>query len=152
MTQERIQAYEMIKYALTDGQLLLMQDWKLPIKLYIDACGEIVGAALNQFQIALKKPYYHLHDSVFEVITDCNTVKSLININTPNRHMLRWQIAIQEYRGNRTVARKDRSINKNADFLSIWALSNTTYNPSYVSENSEPQIPIKRISITDIGT
>ncbi|MBW0577040.1 hypothetical protein O181_116755, partial [Austropuccinia psidii MF-1] len=41
---------------------------------------------------------------VFEVITDCNAVKSLLNMKTPNRHMLRWQIAIQEYRGNMTIA------------------------------------------------
>ncbi|MBW0499457.1 hypothetical protein O181_039172 [Austropuccinia psidii MF-1] len=49
---------------------------------------------------ALEKPYYYLDGSVFEVITDCNTVKSLLNMNTPNRNMLRWQIAIQKYRGN----------------------------------------------------
>ncbi|MBW0527024.1 hypothetical protein O181_066739, partial [Austropuccinia psidii MF-1] len=48
MTQERIQAYDKIKYTLTNAPLLLMPDWKLPFKLYIDACGEGVGAALHQ--------------------------------------------------------------------------------------------------------
>ncbi|MBW0582932.1 hypothetical protein O181_122647, partial [Austropuccinia psidii MF-1] len=57
MTQERIQAYEKIKYALTNAPLLLMPDWKLPFKLYIDACGEGLGAALHQVQIVNDKPY-----------------------------------------------------------------------------------------------
>ncbi|MBW0578363.1 hypothetical protein O181_118078, partial [Austropuccinia psidii MF-1] len=47
---------------------------------------------------ALEKLHYYFDGSVFEVITDCNAVKSLLNMKTPVRHMLRWQIAIQEYR------------------------------------------------------
>ncbi|MBW0584409.1 hypothetical protein O181_124124 [Austropuccinia psidii MF-1] len=57
MTQERIQAYDTIKYSLTNAPLLLMPDWKLPFKLYIDACGEGLGAALHQVQIVNDKPY-----------------------------------------------------------------------------------------------
>ncbi|MBW0521878.1 hypothetical protein O181_061593 [Austropuccinia psidii MF-1] len=57
MTQERIKEYEKIRYALTNAQLLLMPDWKLPFKLYIDACGEGLGAALHQVQIVNEKPY-----------------------------------------------------------------------------------------------
>ncbi|MBW0519664.1 hypothetical protein O181_059379 [Austropuccinia psidii MF-1] len=45
--------------------------------------------------LALGKLNYFLEGCVFEVITDCTAVKSLFNIKTPNRHMLRWQIAIQ---------------------------------------------------------
>ncbi|MBW0537209.1 hypothetical protein O181_076924 [Austropuccinia psidii MF-1] len=158
MTQEMIQAYDKIKYALTNAPLLLMPDWKLPFKLYIDACGEGLGAALHQVQIVKDKPYefpicfisrqikptearygaremeclglvcaleklhYYLDGSVFEVITDCNAVKSLLNMKTPNRHMLGWQIAIQEDRGNMTLVHKSTNIHKNADGLSRWAL------------------------------
>ncbi|MBW0524698.1 hypothetical protein O181_064413 [Austropuccinia psidii MF-1] len=57
MTQDRIQAYEKIRYALTNAPLLLMPDWKLPFKLYIDACGEGLGEALHQVQIFNDKPY-----------------------------------------------------------------------------------------------
>ncbi|MBW0533860.1 hypothetical protein O181_073575 [Austropuccinia psidii MF-1] len=57
MTQERIQKYEKIKYAFTNAPLLLMPDWKLPFKLYIDACGEGLGAAFHQVQIVCDKPY-----------------------------------------------------------------------------------------------
>ncbi|MBW0512949.1 hypothetical protein O181_052664 [Austropuccinia psidii MF-1] len=57
MTQERIQAYEKIKYSLTNAPLSFMPGWKLPFKLYIDACGEGLGAALHQFQIVNDKPY-----------------------------------------------------------------------------------------------
>ncbi|MBW0574080.1 hypothetical protein O181_113795 [Austropuccinia psidii MF-1] len=188
MTQERIQAYDKIKYALTNAPLLLMPDWKLPFKLYIDACGEGLGAALYQVQIVNDKPYegpicfisrgikpsearygasqmeflclfwaleklhYYLYGSDFEVITDCNAVKSLLNMETPDRQMLRWQIAIQEYRGNMTIVHKSGNIHKNADDLSRWALPNTSYNPAYPPTSSEPQIPIEGINITDLGT
>ncbi|MBW0572335.1 hypothetical protein O181_112050 [Austropuccinia psidii MF-1] len=45
---------------------------------------------------ALEKLNDFLEGCLFEVITDCTAVKSLLNMKTPNRHMLRWQIAIQE--------------------------------------------------------
>ncbi|MBW0579224.1 hypothetical protein O181_118939 [Austropuccinia psidii MF-1] len=113
MTRERTQAYEKIRSALTNAPLLQMPDWKLPFKLYIDGCGEGLGASLHQVQIINEKPYegpiffisrqikptgsrygasqmeclclvwaleklhYYLDGSVFELITDCNAVKSL---------------------------------------------------------------------------
>ncbi|MBW0518082.1 hypothetical protein O181_057797 [Austropuccinia psidii MF-1] len=78
---------------------------------------------------ALEKLHYHLDGCVFEVITDGNAMKSLLKMKTPNRHMLRWQIAIQEYRGNMTIAHKEGNIHKNADGLSRWELANTPDNP-----------------------
>ncbi|MBW0519926.1 hypothetical protein O181_059641 [Austropuccinia psidii MF-1] len=51
MTQGRIQAYKKIKYALTNAPLFLMTNWNLPFKLYIDSCGEGLGAALHKVQI-----------------------------------------------------------------------------------------------------
>ncbi|MBW0557943.1 hypothetical protein O181_097658 [Austropuccinia psidii MF-1] len=100
----------------------------------------------------LEKFHYYLDGSVFEVITDCNAVKSLLNIKTPNRHMLRWQIAIKEYRVNMTIVHKAGNIHKNADRLSRGELANTSDNPAYVPLEAEPQIPIEGINITDIGT
>ncbi|MBW0546036.1 hypothetical protein O181_085751 [Austropuccinia psidii MF-1] len=129
-TEERVKAYEELKNSLTNAPFLLMPDRKPPFKLYIDACGEGLGAALHQTQIindkavegpicfisrqikptearygatqmkclclmwALEKLHYYLDGTVFDVITDCNAIKSLLNMRTPNRHMLRWQIAI----------------------------------------------------------
>ncbi|MBW0532999.1 hypothetical protein O181_072714 [Austropuccinia psidii MF-1] len=101
---------------------------------------------------ALEKLHYYLDGSGFEVITDFNAVKSLLNMKTPNRHLLRWQIAIKEYRGNMTIVRKAGKIHKNANELSRWASANTPDNPAYVSLEEEPQIPIEGINITDIGT
>ncbi|MBW0558919.1 hypothetical protein O181_098634 [Austropuccinia psidii MF-1] len=174
MTQERIKAYEKIKKALTEAPLILILDWNIPFKLYIDSCGDGLGAALNKVQIiddkpiegpvfyisrqikptearygssqmeclclvwAMEKLHYYLYGSVFEVITACNAVKSLLNMKTPNRNMLRWQIAIQEYRGNITIVHKAGSIQKNSDGLSRWALANTPDNPAYVSLEAEP--------------
>ncbi|MBW0585321.1 hypothetical protein O181_125036, partial [Austropuccinia psidii MF-1] len=105
----------------------------MPFRLYIDASGVGLGAALPQAQIindkpvegpiffisrkikptegrygtsqmeclclvwALEKLNYFLEGGVFEVITDFTAVKLLLNMKKPKRHMLRWQIAIQEY-------------------------------------------------------
>ncbi|MBW0540536.1 hypothetical protein O181_080251 [Austropuccinia psidii MF-1] len=56
MTEEGIEAYEELKNSLTTAPFLLMPDWKLPFKLYIDACGEGLGAAVHQTQIINDKP------------------------------------------------------------------------------------------------
>ncbi|MBW0551866.1 hypothetical protein O181_091581 [Austropuccinia psidii MF-1] len=51
MTQERIKAYEKIRKALTEAPLLLMPDWNIHYKLYIDECRDGLEAALHQVQI-----------------------------------------------------------------------------------------------------
>ncbi|MBW0522076.1 hypothetical protein O181_061791 [Austropuccinia psidii MF-1] len=51
-----------------------------------------------------------------------------------------------------TIVHKGGNIHKNADGLSIWALTNTTDNPAYFPKNSEPQISIEGNNITDVGT
>ncbi|MBW0567043.1 hypothetical protein O181_106758 [Austropuccinia psidii MF-1] len=66
--------------------------------------------------------------------------------------MLRWQIAIQEYRGNMTVVHKAGNIHKISDGLSRWALPNTPENPANVPTGAEPQSAIEGIKIPDVGT
>ncbi|MBW0580215.1 hypothetical protein O181_119930 [Austropuccinia psidii MF-1] len=78
-----------------------------------------------------------------------NAVKYLLNMKTPNRHMLRWQIAIQEYRGNMTIVHKSCNINKNSDGLRRWALENTPENIAWVPQEEHH---IEGICVTDIGT
>ncbi|MBW0564046.1 hypothetical protein O181_103761 [Austropuccinia psidii MF-1] len=184
MTEERVKAYQELKNSLTNAPLLVIPDWKLPFKLYIDACGEGVGAALDQTQIINDKPvegpicsistqikpteakdgasqmeclclvcgleklHYYLDGTVFDVITDCNAVKSLLNMKTPNRHMLRWQIAIQEYRENMNIVHKSCNIHKNADVLSRLALASTPENPAWVPQEENH---IEGICVIDIG-
>ncbi|MBW0516830.1 hypothetical protein O181_056545 [Austropuccinia psidii MF-1] len=188
MTVDRGKASESLREALTTSPLLLMPDFKLPFKLYVDASGDGMGAALHQVHIindkpvegpiyfisrktkptearygtsqmeclclgwALEKLNYFLEGCVFEVRTDCTAVKSLLNMKTPNRHMLRWQIYIQEYRGNMTIVHKDGNVHKNADGLSRWPLPNGIDNLAHVPEEALPQIPIEGISVTDLKT
>ncbi|MBW0520702.1 hypothetical protein O181_060417 [Austropuccinia psidii MF-1] len=170
MTEERVKAYEELKNSLTNSPFYLITDWKLPCKLYIDACGEGLGAALHQTQIiddkpvegpicfisrqrkpteamyvvnqmeclclvwALEKLHYYFDGTLFDVITDCNSVKSLLNMKTPNRHMLRWQISIKKYRGNMTAVHKSGNIHKASDVLSRWVLANTPENQAWVPQ------------------
>ncbi|MBW0464159.1 hypothetical protein O181_003874 [Austropuccinia psidii MF-1] len=94
---------------------------------------------------ALEKLHYYLDGTVFDVITNCNAVKSLLNMKTPDRHMLRCHISIKEYRGNMTIAHKSGNIHKNSDGLIRYALANTALVP-------QEEHHIKGICATDIGT
>ncbi|MBW0548490.1 hypothetical protein O181_088205, partial [Austropuccinia psidii MF-1] len=152
ITKERKDAYERIKYELTNSPVLIFPDFELPFKLYIDAvCSRGLGAALHLREIvdgkpregvicyisrklkdsearygatqtqclflvwALDKLHHYLEGAVFEVYTDSTTLKSLLNMKTMNKHMLRWQIDIQEYKGNMTIMHKEGKSNTNAD-------------------------------------
>ncbi|MBW0506902.1 hypothetical protein O181_046617, partial [Austropuccinia psidii MF-1] len=194
ITKERRDAYERIKYELTNAPVLILPDFELPFKLYIDAeCSQGLGAALHQRQIVdgepregvifyisrqlkdsearygatqtdrlclvlgLEKLHYYLDGAVFEVYTDCTALKSLLNMKTTNRHRLRWQIAIQEYRGNMTIIYKEAEIpihfmkidrTKNFRF-SEWAPeSGTLDSGSTYSEGK--QTPILGISSSEL--
>ncbi|MBW0533680.1 hypothetical protein O181_073395 [Austropuccinia psidii MF-1] len=173
MTQGKIEAYVKIWKALTEAPLLLIPDWNITFKFYIDACGDGLGEVINELQIiddkptegpvfyisrktkptearydasqkeclflvwALEKLHYYLDGSVFDVINDCNSVISLPNMKTTSRNMLRWQIDIQEYRGNMNILHKEGNIYKTSDGLSWWALENTTDNTAYVLLEAE---------------
>ncbi|MBW0570231.1 hypothetical protein O181_109946 [Austropuccinia psidii MF-1] len=140
ITKDRNDAYERVKYELTNAPVLILPDFELPFKLYIDSvCSQGLGAALHQRQIVdgepregvicyisrrlkdsdarygatqteclylvrdLEKLHFYLEGAVFEVYTDCTALKSLLNMKTRYRHMLRWQIVIQEHRENITI-------------------------------------------------
>ncbi|MBW0543897.1 hypothetical protein O181_083612 [Austropuccinia psidii MF-1] len=70
---------------------------------------------------ALEKLHYYWEGAVFEVHTDCTALKSLLNMKTQNRHIMRWKIAIQEYRGNMTIIYKEGKRHTNAD--GHWIMS-----------------------------
>ncbi|MBW0562801.1 hypothetical protein O181_102516 [Austropuccinia psidii MF-1] len=138
--KERRDAYERINNELTNAPILIIPDFELPFKLYIDAApSKGLGAALHQRQMvygelkegvifsisrklkvsearyeatqsellflvwAIENLHYCLEGAIFEVYTDCTALEYLLNMNTTNRHMLRWQRAIQEYRGDMTI-------------------------------------------------
>ncbi|MBW0462475.1 hypothetical protein O181_002190 [Austropuccinia psidii MF-1] len=67
-------------------------------------------------------------------------------MKTTNRHMLRWQIAIQEYRGNMTRIYKEGKHHTNAVGLSRWPLDNVKRNTAYDLEVAA-KIPIHFIEI-----
>ncbi|MBW0505869.1 hypothetical protein O181_045584 [Austropuccinia psidii MF-1] len=135
-----------------------MPDWNITFKLYIDACGDGLGYALHQVQIIDYKPtegpVCYISRQSNQQNPDMVQAKwsAYSCIKTPNRHMLRWQIAIQEYRGNMTIVQKAGNIHKNSDRLRRWALANTPDNPTYVPLEAKTQIPSEGINITDIGT
>ncbi|MBW0573994.1 hypothetical protein O181_113709 [Austropuccinia psidii MF-1] len=57
ITKERRDAYERIKHELINAPVLILPDFQLPFKLYIDAaCSQVLGAALHQRQIVDGEP------------------------------------------------------------------------------------------------
>ncbi|MBW0517984.1 hypothetical protein O181_057699 [Austropuccinia psidii MF-1] len=99
----------------------------------------------------LERLPYFLEGCVFEVITYFTAIESLLNINTSNRNILRWQIAIQEYKGNLNIVHKDGNIPKNSDWLNRWPLPNHIENPDFVPEEASPQTPIEVISVSALN-
>ncbi|MBW0506727.1 hypothetical protein O181_046442 [Austropuccinia psidii MF-1] len=95
---------------------------------------------------ALEILHHYLEGAVVEVYTDCTELKYLHNMKTTNRHMLRWQIAIQEYRGNMTIIYKEGKSHTNEDDPSRWPLDNVKRNPAYDPEVAA-KIPIHFMEI-----
>ncbi|MBW0536287.1 hypothetical protein O181_076002 [Austropuccinia psidii MF-1] len=56
MTVDRVKHFDSLRESLTTAPLLLMPEFQLPFKLYIDASGDGLGAALHQVQIINDKP------------------------------------------------------------------------------------------------
>ncbi|MBW0591804.1 hypothetical protein O181_131519 [Austropuccinia psidii MF-1] len=101
---------------------------------------------------ALEKLNYFLEGCVFEEITYFTAVESLLNMKAPNRHMFRWKISMQEYRGDMTIVHKDGNIHKTSDGLGRWPLPNNIDNPAYVPEGAFPKILLEGIHVTDLNT
>ncbi|MBW0533702.1 hypothetical protein O181_073417 [Austropuccinia psidii MF-1] len=147
MTVDRVKAFGPLRQALTTAPLLLMPDFKLPFKLYIDASGDGLGAALHQVQIINDK---HVEGPICFISRQIKPTKARWGVYT--LHMLRWKIAMQEYRGNMTIADKDKNIHQTADGLSRWPLPNNIDNPAFVQVVASPQTPIEGINVKDLNT
>ncbi|MBW0581729.1 hypothetical protein O181_121444 [Austropuccinia psidii MF-1] len=130
MTQERIEAYEKIKKALTEAPLLLIHEWNIPFKLYIDSCQDGLGEALYQVQIIDDKS---TEGPVCYISRQIKPIEARYGASQMECICLTYvemQIAIQEYRGNMTIVHKAGNIHKNSHGLSRWALANTPDSPA----------------------
>ncbi|MBW0585398.1 hypothetical protein O181_125113 [Austropuccinia psidii MF-1] len=67
-------------------------------------------------------------------------------MKTTNRHMLRWQTEIQDYRGSMTIIYKEGKSDTNSDGLIRWPLDNVKSNPAYDPEVAA-KIPIHFMGI-----
>jgi transposase InsO family protein len=97
---------------------------------------------------ALEKCHYYLDGAKFTVICDCKALKSLLGMKTPNRHMLRWQLYIQHYRGQMTIVHRSGASHTNVDGLSRAALPNDAHNPA--ADLYEDDIPEVHSLETDV--
>ncbi|MBW0513270.1 hypothetical protein O181_052985 [Austropuccinia psidii MF-1] len=161
MTEERVKAYEELENSLTNAAFLPLPDWKIPFKLYIDGCGEQLGAALQQTQIINDKP---VEGPICFISRQIKPEKARYGESQMGCLCLVWvwekfhyyldgtvfdKIAIQEYGGNITIVHKSGNINKNADALRRWALANTPENSAWAPQEEHN---IEGICVTDMGT
>ena len=63
--------------------------------------------------------------------------------------MLRWQIAIQKYRGNMSIKHRPGKKHQNSDYFSRWPLENSGNNPAQKPENHE-SFPILAIHVCEL--
>ncbi|MBW0549774.1 hypothetical protein O181_089489 [Austropuccinia psidii MF-1] len=143
MTVDRVKAFESLREALTTSPLLLMPDFKLPFKLYIDAAGDGLGVSLHQVQIINVK---YVEGSICFISRRIKPAEARYGASQMECLFLVWAleklnyflricffevitdcIAVKsllhmktpnrhmKYRGNMTIVHKDGIIHKNAD-------------------------------------
>ncbi|MBW0508057.1 hypothetical protein O181_047772 [Austropuccinia psidii MF-1] len=113
-----------------------MRDWNIPFKLYIDAFGDGLGAALHQVQIIDDKP---TEGPVCYISRQIKPTEARYGASQMECLCLVWALEKLNYYIN-------------GSGFEVITDSNTPNNPACVPLESEGQIPIEGINITDIGT
>ncbi|MBW0484125.1 hypothetical protein O181_023840 [Austropuccinia psidii MF-1] len=149
INKERRDEYERIKNELTNVPALILPDFELPFKLYMDAAfSQGLGAALHQRQVLDGEPREglicfisrKLEDSESrhgETQTDCLfLVWDLEKLYYYLEGATHFEVAnnIQEYIGNMKIIYKEVKRHTNADGRSRWPLDNVKSNPAYEPE------------------
>lgn len=78
----------------------------------------------------LDKLHFYLDGAQFTVVTDCIAVRSLLTAKWTHRQLIRWQAAIQAFRGRMTIKHRTGTLNDNADGPSRAPLANDRSNPA----------------------
>lgn len=79
---------------------------------------------------ALDKLHFYLDGAHFTIFTDCVAVRSLLTAKWAHRQLIRWQAAIQGYRGRMTIRHWPGQLNRNADARCRDPLPNIASNPA----------------------
>ncbi|MBW0498405.1 hypothetical protein O181_038120 [Austropuccinia psidii MF-1] len=164
INKERRDAYERTKHELTNAPVLILPDFQLKFKFYIGAaCSEGLGEALHQKQIVDDEPRKGVICNISRQLKNSEArygetqteflflvwalEHSIIIWRVQSlKHMLRWQLANQEDRGNMTIIYKEGKCHTNADGLSRWPLGNVKSSPAYDPEVAA-KIPIHLMEI-----
>ncbi|KAJ8291727.1 Retrovirus-related Pol polyprotein from transposon 297 [Rhodotorula toruloides] len=94
---------------------------------------------------ALEKLHVFLDGVNFTVWTDAGAMKTLMDMQSPSRHMLRWQLAVQEYRNFMKIRHRAGKANGAADGLSRCPLPNDESNPA-ADLSTEPELRVQALS------
>lgn len=94
---------------------------------------------------ALEKLHVFLDGVNFTVWTDAGAMKTLMDMQSPSRHMLRWQLAVQEYRNFMKIRHRAGKANGAADGLSRCPVPNDESNPA-ADLSTEPELRVQALS------
>ncbi|MBW0531350.1 hypothetical protein O181_071065 [Austropuccinia psidii MF-1] len=137
ITKERREAYEKIKYELTNEPVLILPNFVLPFNLYIDAAfSQGLGAALHQRQIVDGEPREGVTCYISRKLKDS---EARYGATQTEFLCLVWAVERLPYY-------LEGKSNTNADVLSRWPLDNVKCNPAYDPEVAD-KIPIHFIEI-----
>lgn len=78
----------------------------------------------------LDKLHHYLDGAHFTIVTDYVAVKTLLTAKWTDRQLIRWQAAIQAYRGRITIRNRSGALNDNAGGSSRAPLPNDRSNPA----------------------
>jgi hypothetical protein len=78
----------------------------------------------------LDKLHFYLDGAKFTIITDCVAVSNLLTAKWTHRQLVRWQAALQSFRGRVTIKHRAGKLNFNADAPSRDPLPNDRSNPA----------------------
>ncbi|MBW0483157.1 hypothetical protein O181_022872 [Austropuccinia psidii MF-1] len=159
ITKERRDAYKKIKHELTNALLLILPDFELSFKLYIDAAfSQGLGEALHQRKIVDGEPREGVICYISRKLKD---PEARYGATQTECLFLAWvleilhyymegavfeKIAAQEYRGNIKIIYKEGKSHTNAEGLRRWPLDNDKRKPAYNPELAA-KIPIHLMEI-----
>ncbi|MBW0511328.1 hypothetical protein O181_051043 [Austropuccinia psidii MF-1] len=119
-----------------------MPDLKLPFKIYIDASGDGLGAALHQVQTINDK---RGEGPICFISRKIKPTEAGYGESQMECICLVWALGKLNYF-------LEGFVFEDSEGLSRWPLPNNIDNPDYVADEASPQIPIEGISVTDLKT
>lgn len=75
----------------------------------------------------------------------------MLNIKPPNRHTLKWMVAIKEYGSYMSITHRPGKLHKNADGFSRMTLPKSSENLAWEPEDMHKEETVMGITLQDLS-